>query len=97
MRLIMLARNAGLYSHVRLIAAAAARGHTVDVVNTLHVHMNITSNKPVLRYGGKQLPLYDAVIPRIGASVTHYGLAVLRQFEMQIGRASCRERVYSSV
>ena len=83
MRLIMLARNAGLYSHVRLIAAAAARGHTVDVVNTLHVHMNITSNKPVLRYGGKQLPLYDAVIPRIGASVTHYGLAVLRQFEMQ--------------
>ncbi len=45
--------------------------------------MNITSNKPVLRYGGKTLPLYDAVIPRIGASITHYGLAVLRQFEMQ--------------
>jgi ribosomal protein S6--L-glutamate ligase len=45
--------------------------------------MNITSNKPMLRYGGKSLPLYDAVIPRIGASITHYGLAVLRQFEMQ--------------
>ena len=83
MRFIMLARNAGLYSHIRLIAAAAARGHTVDVVNTLHVHMKITSNRPVLRYGGRELPLYDAVIPRIGASVTHYGLAVLRQFEMQ--------------
>ena len=83
MRLIMLARNPGLYSHTRIIAAAAARGHSIDVVNTLHVHMNITSNRPVLRYGGHELPLYDAVIPRIGASITHYGLAVLRQFEMQ--------------
>ena len=83
MRFIMLARNASLYSHVRLISAARARRHTVDVVNTLHVHMNITSNNPVLRHGGHALPLYDAVIPRIGASVTHYGLAVLRQFEMQ--------------
>jgi len=83
MRLAMLARNPGLYSHKRLVEAALGRGHTLDVINTLHVHMNITSNKPVLRYGGKTLPLYDAVIPRIGASVTHYGLAVLRQFEMQ--------------
>lgn len=83
MRLVMLARNAGLYSHKRLVEAAEARGHTLDVINTLHVHMNITSNRPVLRYGGKTLPLYDAVIPRIGASITHYGLAVLRQFEMQ--------------
>lgn len=83
MRFVMLARNPGLYSHQRLVEAAVTRGHTLDVINTLHVHMNITSNKPVLRYGGKALPLYDAVIPRIGASVTHYGLAVLRQFEMQ--------------
>jgi ribosomal protein S6--L-glutamate ligase len=83
MRLAMLARNAGLYSHQRLVEAALARGHAIDVINTLQVHMNITSNQPVLRYGGKTLPLYDAVIPRIGASVTHYGLAVLRQFEMQ--------------
>ena len=83
MRLIMLARNPALYSHTRLMAAAVARGHTIDVVNTLHVHMNITSTQSVLRHGGKQLPLYDAVIPRIGASITHYGLAVLRQFEMQ--------------
>ena len=83
MRFVMLARNEGLYSHRRLVAAAVARGHTIDVINTLHVHMNITSNRPLLRFGGKTLPLYDAVIPRIGASVTHYGLAVLRQFEMQ--------------
>jgi ribosomal protein S6--L-glutamate ligase len=83
MRLVMLARNAGLYSHQRLAEAARARGHSIDIINTLHVHMNITSNRPTLRYGGKTLPIYDAVIPRIGASVTHYGLAVLRQFEMQ--------------
>jgi len=83
MRLVMLARNSGLYSHQRLIQAAMARGHSIDVINTLHLHMNITSNRPVLRFGGKALPIYDAVIPRIGASITNYGLAVLRQFEMQ--------------
>jgi len=83
MRFVMLARHPGLYSHVRLCEAARARGHSIDVVNTLHVHMNITSNQPVLRYNGRTLPVYDAVIPRIGASITHYGLAVLRQFEMQ--------------
>jgi ribosomal protein S6--L-glutamate ligase len=83
MKLIMLARNPGLYSHKRIVDAARARGHSIDVVNTLHVHMNITSNNPLLRYGGKTLPLYDAVIPRIGASITQYGLAVVRQFEMQ--------------
>lgn len=83
MRLVMLARNPSLYSHIRLCEAARARGHSIDVVNTLHVHMNITSNLPVLRYNGRRLPVYDAVIPRIGASITHYGLAVLRQFEMQ--------------
>jgi len=83
MRFVMLARNPGLYSHVRLCEAARARGHSIDVINTLHVHMNITSNLPVLRYNGRRLPIYDAVIPRIGASITHYGLAVLRQFEMQ--------------
>ncbi|MGZ5822841.1 MAG: 30S ribosomal protein S6--L-glutamate ligase [Hyphomicrobium sp.] len=83
MRFAMLARNPGLYSHVRLCEAARARGHSIDVINTLHVHRNITSNHPVLRYNGRRLPIYDAVIPRIGASITHYGLAVLRQFEIQ--------------
>lgn len=83
MKLVMLARNASLYSHKRIVEAAKSRGHSIDVINTLHVHMNITSSKPVLRHGGRTLPVYDAIIPRIGASVTHYGLAVLRQFEMQ--------------
>jgi ribosomal protein S6--L-glutamate ligase len=92
MRLIMLARNASLYSHKRLVEAAHARGHTIDVVNTLQLHMNITSNNPVLRLGDTTLPHYDAVIPRIGASVTFYGLAVLRQFEMR-GMWSLNESV----
>ncbi|MCB1505071.1 MAG: 30S ribosomal protein S6--L-glutamate ligase [Hyphomicrobiaceae bacterium] len=83
MRFVMLARNPVLYSHRRLVDAAVHAGHQLDVINTLHVHMNITSNRPTLRYGGQDLPRYDAVIPRIGASITHYGLAVLRQFEMQ--------------
>lgn len=83
MKLAMLARNATLYSHRRIVEAAKARGHDIDVINTLQVHMNITSSRPVLRHGGKTLPVYDAIIPRIGASVTHYGLAVLRQFEIQ--------------
>jgi ribosomal protein S6--L-glutamate ligase len=83
MRLAMLARNPNLYSHKRLVEAARQRGHSIDVINTLSVYMNITSNRPTLRYGGKTLPIYDAVIPRIGASVTNFGLAVLRQFEIQ--------------
>jgi ribosomal protein S6--L-glutamate ligase len=83
MRFAMLARNEKLYSHRRLVEAAHQRGHTIDVINTLQVHMVITSNQPALRYGGRELPRYDAVIPRIGASITNYGLAVLRQFEMQ--------------
>jgi ribosomal protein S6--L-glutamate ligase len=83
MKLVMLARNPSLYSHRRIAEAARARGHDIDVINTLRVHMNITSSRPTLKHGGRQLPQYDAVIPRIGASITHYGLAVLRQFEMQ--------------
>ena len=83
LKLVMLARNPSLYSHRRIVEAARARGHDIDVINTLHVHMNITSSRPTLWHGGRMLPQYDAVIPRIGASITHYGLAVLRQFEVQ--------------
>jgi len=82
MKLAMLARNPKLYSHKRLVEAAKARGHKIDVIDTLKVYMNITSQRPELRYHGESLTGYDAVIPRIGASVTAYGLAVLRQFEM---------------
>jgi len=75
-------QNAGLYSHRRLVEAATARGHEIDVVNHLKCYINITSHRPSVFYQGRDLPKYDAVIPRIGASVTFYGTAVLRQFEM---------------
>lgn len=82
MKIAMLARNAELYSHKRLKEAAEQRGHTLDIINTLRCYMNIASRKPEIYYSGEKLKGYDAVIPRIGASVTFYGLAVLRQFEM---------------
>ncbi|MGF1475815.1 MAG: 30S ribosomal protein S6--L-glutamate ligase [Geminicoccaceae bacterium] len=82
MQMLMLARNPALYSNQRLKAAAEERGHTLDIVNTLRCYMNITSHRPVVMHHGERLTGYDAVIPRIGASVTFYGLAVLRQFEM---------------
>lgn len=82
MRLLMLAQNANLYSHKRLVEAAGQRGHTLDIIKTLRATINITSHRPSVYYEGKKVEGYDAVIPRIGASVTFYGLAVLRQFEM---------------
>jgi ribosomal protein S6--L-glutamate ligase len=83
MKIAMMTRNPALYSHQRLKEAAEARGHELDFVNTLRCSMNIASRRPEIYYDGEKLPRYDAVIPRIGASVTFYGLAVLRQFEMQ--------------
>ncbi|KAF0675285.1 30S ribosomal protein S6--L-glutamate ligase [Profundibacterium mesophilum] len=83
MKIAMMAQNANLYSHQRLKEAAEARGHELDIIKTLRCYMNIASRRPEIYYNGEKLPHYDAVIPRIGASVTFYGLAVLRQFEMQ--------------
>jgi ribosomal protein S6--L-glutamate ligase len=83
MKIAMLARNAKLYTHKRLKAAAEERGHTLDIINTLRCYMNIASHRPEVYYNGEKLVGYDAVIPRIGASITFYGTAVLRQFEMQ--------------
>lgn len=82
MRILMLARNPDLYSHRRLVDLAEERGHQFDIVNTLRCYMNITSHRPEVWYNGERLNGYDAVIPRIGASVTYYGTAVLRQFEV---------------
>ena len=82
MKLAMLAQNPNLYSHKRLVEAAEQRGHTLDIIKTLRVTINIAASRPTAIYEGKQLEGYDAVIPRIGASITFYGLAVLRQFEM---------------
>ena len=82
MKIAMLARNRKLYSHKRLAEAAEARGHTIDIINTTRCNMNITAHRPQVICNGESLSGYDAVIPRIGASITFYGLAVLRQFEM---------------
>ncbi|WP_426416192.1 30S ribosomal protein S6--L-glutamate ligase [Aestuariirhabdus sp. LZHN29] len=82
MKVAILSRNPNLYSTRRLKEAGEAQGHEVDIIDTMHCYMDITSSKPSVRYYGKALPAYDAVIPRIGASVTFYGTSVVRQFEM---------------
>ena len=82
MKIALLARNPHLYSHRRIVEAARARGHDIEIINTLRVSINITSRRPALYYRKRRLDDFDAVIPRIGASVTFYGLAVLRQFEV---------------
>ncbi|MAC98341.1 MAG: 30S ribosomal protein S6--L-glutamate ligase [Pseudomonadales bacterium] len=82
MKLAILSRNAKLYSTRRLIEAATERGHEVRVIDPLRAYMNIASHKPSIHYKGEELEGFDAVIPRIGASITFYGTAVLRQFEM---------------
>ncbi|WP_018871903.1 30S ribosomal protein S6--L-glutamate ligase [Thioalkalivibrio sp. ALJ16] len=82
MKLGILSRNSKLYSTRRLIEAAEQRGHEVRVVDPLRCYMNITAHKPQIHYKGDILDQFNAVIPRIGASITFYGTAVLRQFEM---------------
>jgi ribosomal protein S6--L-glutamate ligase len=82
MKIAILSRNRSLYSTRRLIEAAKARGHEARVFDVLRCYMNITSMKPEIHYKGEIVEGYGAVIPRIGASVTFYGTAVLRQFEM---------------
>jgi ribosomal protein S6--L-glutamate ligase len=82
MKIGLLSRNANLYSTTRLKEAAEERGHDVRVIDYLRCVMDITSHKPNIRYGGQELSPLDAVIPRIGATHTFYGTAVVRQFEM---------------
>ena len=82
MKIALLTRNPKLYSHKRLIETAEARGHEIVPIDYLKCYMNITSKKPELRYLGAKLDGFEAAIPRIAASHTFYGLAVLRQFEM---------------
>jgi len=82
MKIAILSRNKNLYSTRRLIEAAEKRDHEVMVLDVLRTYMNISSGAPETHFKGEVLPEFDAVIPRIGASVTFYGTAVLRQFEM---------------
>ena len=82
MKIAILSRNPRLYSTRRLKEAALGRGHHVKVLDTLRFSIHLEKQRPQLFYRSKRLSHYDAVIPRIGASVTFYGTAVVRQFEM---------------
>lgn len=92
MNICVLSRNSRLYSTRRLVEAGQLRGHTVEVIDPLRCYMNITSHKPEIFYRNKNLDYFDAVVPRIGASITFYGCAVVRQFEM-MGVFSLNESV----
>jgi ribosomal protein S6--L-glutamate ligase len=83
LRIAVLARNANLYSHKRLVEAGEQRGHQVTIIDTGKCYMNITAKKPAVHYKGESLAKkFDAIIPRVGASFSFYGASVIRQFEM---------------
>ena len=82
MKLAILSRNAKLYSTRRLVEAARQRHHSVRVLDPLRCYLRISAGGFDMHYKGKSIAGYDAVIPRIGASITRYGTAVLRQFEL---------------
>ena len=82
MKIGILSRSRKLYSTRRLVEAAEQRGHVVRVINPVRCYMNIASFKPSIHYDGKAVEGIEAIIPRIGASITFYGTAVVRQFEM---------------
>jgi ribosomal protein S6--L-glutamate ligase len=92
MKIALLSRNRKLYSTEKLIEAAEKRGHEVVVLDVLRAYMKIAAHQPSIHYRGERLEGFGAVIPRIGASVTGYGTAVLRQFEM-MGVTSLNESV----
>src|SRR5919205_2729315 len=82
MRIVILSRQASLYSTRALAEAARRRGHEVRVLDTLQFDIRVSRRNPELLYQGEPVGPVDAVIPRIGASITYFGLAVVRQFEM---------------
>lgn len=81
MKLAILSCSQNCYSTRRFVQAAEERGHTVKVLNTVKFSIDLQEGQPDLYYRSKQLSLYDAVLPRIGASITYFGTAVVRQFE----------------
>lgn len=82
MKIAILSRNANLYSTKRLVEVGTKRGHEMVVIDHAKCDIVIEKRRPHIMYKGKELKDFDAVIPRIGASITFYGMAVLRQFEM---------------
>ncbi len=81
MKILILSRNPALYSTKRLVEACQQRSHDVEVIDYLRCHMRITTNTPEVVFLGRVLNDFDAIIPRIGASYTFYGTAVVRQFQ----------------
>ncbi len=81
MKIAILSRNPRIHSTQSLVAACKKRGHEVHVIDPLRCYMNITTKKNSIHYKNQVLEGFDAVIPRIGASITFYGLSVVRQFE----------------
>ena len=92
MKIAVISRNPELYSTRRLVEESKAAGHEVRVIDPLRCYMTIASQRPTIHYKGEELQDYDAIIPRIGASITFYGTAVVRQFEM-MGVYSINESV----
>ena len=82
MNIAILSRNKNLYSTNRLFNAGTKRGHRIDIIDYLRCYINIGESQTAIYYDGKKLGRYDAVLPRIGASQTSYGTAIVRQFEM---------------
>ncbi|MCK5444177.1 MAG: 30S ribosomal protein S6--L-glutamate ligase [Rhodospirillaceae bacterium] len=81
MKIGILTREPENYSTRRLVEAAEGRNHMVEIINTTQCYMNITSSRPEVHLDGRALEGFDAIIPRVGATVTFYGMAVVRQFE----------------
>lgn len=82
MKICILSRKPTLYSTRRLVEAAKERGHEATVIDTLRCYIDISATRRSIHYKGKTIEKFDAIIPRIGASITFYGTAVVRQFEM---------------
>jgi len=94
MKIAILSRNARLYSTQRLVEAGRARGHSVRVLDPLRCYMRIAAGAFEMHYKGRRLGGVDAVIPRIGASITFYGTAVVRQFEMMgVATPNCSDSI----
>ena len=82
MKIAILSRDGTLYSCRRLREAAQQRGHQIEILDPLSCYMNVSPVASSIHYKGRQLPHFDAVIPRIGSAITYYGTAALRQFEL---------------
>jgi len=97
MKIAILSKGAANYSTKRLKEEALKRGHEVRVINYAKCYVSVEKNSPVVHYKGEPLTGFDAVIPRIAASYTKYGTAMVRQFEMPISYSPRRELVYQKL